>query len=94
MFYKKLLDRVAYGILSNTSKVCGVPLDDWANGGYVDGLLSGVVSYCWCKFFGELFLFQGRCMEFRDKIIPHCSREVKCHADCSWLNCSPASFYA
>ena len=25
-------------------------------------------------------------MEFRDKIIPHCFREVKCHADCSWLN--------
>ena len=22
-------------------------IDDWANGGYVDGLLLGVVSWCW-----------------------------------------------
>ena len=63
-----------------------MPLDDWANGGYVDGLLSVVVSWCWCKFFGELVLFQGMRMEFTDKIISHCSWEVKCYAYCSPLN--------
>ena len=39
---------------SYSSKVCGAPLDDWANGGYVDGLLSGVACWCWCKFIGKL----------------------------------------
>ena len=38
-------------------------------------------SMCWCKFFGELVLFEGMRMEFRDKIMSHYSREVKCHAD-------------
>ena len=69
-----------------SSGVCGAPLDDCANGGYVDGLLLGVVSCCWCKFFGKLVLFQGMCMEFRDKTMLQCPREVKCHTDCSWLN--------
>ena len=40
----------------------GLVIPDWANGGYVDGLLSGVVSWCWCKFFGKLVLFQKMCM--------------------------------
>ena len=43
-------------------------LDDWGNVGYVDGLLSDVVSWSWRKFFGTLVLFQGKRMEFRDKI--------------------------
>ena len=37
-------------------KVCGAPLDDWANGGYVDGLLSGV-GVGVAKFFVKLVLF-------------------------------------
>ena len=45
----------------------GLVIPDWANGGYVDGLLSGVVSWCWCKFFGKLVLFQKMCMLLRDK---------------------------
>ena len=61
-------------------------IDDWANGGYVDGLLLGVVSWCWCKFFGKLVLFQGICMEFRGKIMMQCFQEVKYHTDCSRLN--------
>ena len=64
----------------------GAPSDDWPNGGYVNGLFAGVVSWCWCKFFGKLVLFQGMCMEFRDKIMLQCSWEVKCHGDCSRLN--------
>ena len=71
---------------SYVSGVCGVPLDDWANGGYVYGLLLGVMSWCWCKFFEKLVLFQRMCMEFRDKTMLQCPREVKCHTDCSWLN--------
>ena len=63
-----------------------MPLDDWANGGYADGLLSGMVSWCWCKFFGKLVLFQGMRTEFKDKIMLQCSWKVKCCADCSWLN--------
>ena len=39
-------------------------------------------SMCWCKFFGELVLFEGMRMEFRDKVMSHYSGEVKCHADC------------
>ena len=41
---------------SYSSKVCGAPLDDWANGGYVDGLLSGV-GVGVAKFFVKLVLF-------------------------------------
>ena len=63
-----------------------MPLDDWANGRYVDGLLAGVVSWSWCAFFAKLVLFQGTCMEFRDKIMLQCSPEVKFDADCSRLN--------
>ena len=25
-------------------------------------------------------------MEFRDKIMPHCSQKEQSHADCLWLN--------
>ena len=34
--------------------------------------------WCWCKFFGKLVLFQGMCMEFRDKIMLKCSLEMSC----------------
>ena len=47
-------------------------LDDWANGGYVNGLLSGVLSWCLSKFFRKLVLIQGMCMENRDKIMLQC----------------------
>ena len=63
-----------------------MPLDDWANGRYVDGLLAGVVSWSWCAFFAKLVLFQGTCMEFRDKIMLQCSPEAKFDAYCSRLN--------
>ena len=60
-----------------------MPLDDWANVRSVDGL---VVSWSWCAFFGKLVLFQGTCMEFRDKIMLQCSPEAKFDAYCSRLN--------
>ena len=43
-------------------------MDDWANGGYVDGLLLDVMSWWWSKFFEKFVLFHGLCMEFRHKL--------------------------
>ena len=54
------------------------------------GCLSGVVSSCWYKFFGELVIFQVIRVEFRDKIMSHCSWEVKSsHDDCAQLKPRP-----
>ena len=33
-------------------EVYGETLDDWANGGYVHDLRSGVLRCCWYKLFG------------------------------------------
>ena len=51
--------------------MCEVPSDDWANGDYVDVVLVWLV---WFRLFGELVLFYGTGVEFRDK---KCV-EVKC----------------
>ena len=48
-----------------------MPSDDWANGDYVDVVLVWLV---WFRLFGELVLFYGTGVEFRDK---KCV-EVKC----------------
>ena len=43
---------------------------------------SGVVSWCWYKFFGELVLFKGLSMELRYKIMSLWSGEVKWQQGC------------
>ena len=36
----RICNSVKYQRRSSFAKVCGVPLDDWANGGYVDGIFA------------------------------------------------------
>ena len=47
---------------------------DWSNGGYVDGVfLHAEYGFT----YRELMLFWGMGMEFKDKMMLHCFREVK-----------------
>ena len=48
---------------------------DWANGGSVDDFQDGEYGF---SSKGSIVLFQGMGMEFKDKIMLHCFREVKC----------------
>ena len=45
---------------------------DWANGGFVDVFLWQVWFHLW-----GVMLFQRMGMDFKDKIVLYCSREVK-----------------
>ena len=46
--------------------MCGVPLDDWTNGGSADSrIVSMVLVLC----------------GFKEEIMVHCFREVKCRQD-------------
>ena len=61
--------------------VCGASLDNCSNVGCVDIFLTSVVSLLIAcivfVFFGELVLFQGIAMGFKNKIMLHCYRKVK-----------------
>ena len=48
---------------------------DWVNGGCVDVFSHGDYGLS----HGELMLFQGMGMKFKNKIMLHCFREVKCN---------------
>ena len=51
-----------------------MPNYDWANGGSVNVFLHGE----WFYFYGRMLLFYEVGMEFKDKIMLHYFREVKC----------------
>ena len=44
------------------------------------------MSWCLCKFFEELVLFQGMRMEFRDKIMLRSSQEVNSRVEFQEFN--------
>ena len=69
--------------------MCGVPLDHWANGGYVDVLF----TYSECTFCSlGSWSYSKEWVKLGTKSIWHCSREVKCHQDDNLdtfgINCS------
>ena len=69
--------------------MCGVPLDHWANGGYVDVLFT--CSECTFCSLGS-WSYSKEWVKLGTKSMWHCSREVKCHQDDNLdtfgINCS------
>ena len=55
--------------------MCGTPLDDWANGDYVDALFtSGECGFCSL----ESWSYSKEWVNLGTKSMWHCSREIKC----------------
>ena len=70
--------------------MCGAPLDDWANGGYVDVLFT--CGECGFSSLGSWYYFKEWMWNLGTKSMWQCSREVKCQQDDTLhtfgINCS------